>query len=104
MSVLIAWLGLSIYRFRSLSLGYGEIQYSDEEKRVIEILGEPDEIAICKPNQNISWGHEQRRVNNGEYVKKYIYGSPIKYVIPDVWEIGFSRENRAISKYRFQSP
>ena len=110
------WIMPKAFRLYKYTSAYNQVSIKDARDLVVARFGIPERIAecgACPPDLyspcgsysgNISWDGENTRENSGECKTEIWYFSPLPYVAPTIWSIGFDKNDRAISKYAYQSP
>ena len=93
-----------LYRTYVYQRDYLKVVRRDSESRVINLLGSPSKVT--SGGEFIAWDNDTTiHLDKNKIVKKeFWYYSPVPYISPEMWSIGFDNENKVISKYHYVSP
>ena len=100
--IIIIFAGL--YKNHIYQRSYLKVDHNYSELQVIALLGSPSEVK--SGGKYISWDNDTTiHLDKNKIVKKeFWYYSPVPYISPEMWSIGFDNENKVISKYHYVSP
>ena len=90
---------INVVQQRQNSHAFDSINQGDSKEDVVLVLGQPDEVRICM--DTLYWGGDHKRLgpNNGQCFEEFYYSS-----MPGGWSVGFSANNKVVSKYTYVSP
>jgi hypothetical protein len=93
-----------LYKTHVYQRDYLKVECKDSESKVINLLGSPSEVT--SGGKYISWDYDTTiYLDTSKVLKKeFWYYSPVPYISPEKWSIGFDNENKVISKYHYVSP
>ena len=98
----VAWVGWAFRKEAQLSGAFAAVEKGDSEARVLELFGRPKSVTGVP--ENIAWGTEDSiRKNSGECTRVFWYRRPINFD-GGAWVVGFDKEGKVVSKYRYASP
>ncbi|HVU06903.1 MAG TPA: hypothetical protein VHC20_05305 [Candidatus Paceibacterota bacterium] len=98
----LAWLGWAIRKGDRLHDAFAIVAKGDTEARVLELFGTPKRVTGLP--DTVAWGTEDSiRKNSGDCTREFWYEAPIN-LDGGAWTVGFDRQGRVVSKYRYSSP
>ena len=98
----VAWCGWAFAREERLISAFVAVARGDSEARVLELFGQPKSVTGAP--ENVAWGTEDSiRKNSGDCVRVFWYSRPID-LDGGSWIVGFDKEGKVVSKYRYASP